>query len=137
MTSAQEYDAVDSGGAWLFFAGTVLGLAGIMRVIDGIWALNHSGSSASFPALKDGLLGDKLNTYGWVWLLVGIVLILSSFLVLSRSQLARWVGIVAAAIGGISAIFWMPYYPIWSLLYIGMAVLVFYALLAHGGRETV
>jgi hypothetical protein len=28
----------------------------------------------------------------------------------------------------------MPYYPIWALTYVGIAVLVFYALAAHGGR---
>lgn len=30
----------------------------------------------------------------------------------------------------------MPYYPIWSLTYVGMVVLVFYALAKYGGRET-
>jgi hypothetical protein len=32
---------------------------------------------------------------------------------------------------------WMPYYPIWSLLYVGIAVLVFYALARYGGPEPV
>ncbi len=29
---------------------------------------------------------------------------------------------------------WMPYYPVWSLVYIALAVLVFYALARYGGR---
>ena len=29
----------------------------------------------------------------------------------------------------------MPYYPIWSMTYIGIAVFTFYALARYGGRE--
>jgi hypothetical protein len=31
----------------------------------------------------------------------------------------------------------MPYYPIWSLAYIGIGVLVIYALVVEGGRAAV
>jgi hypothetical protein len=72
-----------------------------------------------------------------VWLIVGLILILSCFLLLARSQFARWIGYIAATIGGLSAMTWMPYFPIWSLTYVGIAVLVFYALATHGGRESV
>ncbi len=66
---------------------------------------------------------------------MGVLLIVSSFLLLNRSQFARWVGFVAAAVLGLSAMAWMPYYPVWSLTYVGIAVLTFYALAVHGGRE--
>ena len=69
---------------------------------------------------------------GWLWLAVGVVLILSSFAVLSRSQIGRWVGIVAAAIAAITAMTWMPYYPIWALVYVGLAAMVIYALRVTG-----
>ena len=120
------------GGGWLFFAGTVLGLAGVMRIFDAIWAFAYHGNLPD--GLKDGLLGSTLSNYAWLWLCVGAVLILSSFLVLVRSQFARWIGIGAAFIGALSAMTWMPYYPIWSLTYVGMGVLVIYALMAYGGR---
>ena len=55
---------------------------------------------------------------------------------MARSQLARWIGYIAAVIGGLSAMTWMPYYPIWSLTYVAMAVLVFYALARYGGHQT-
>jgi hypothetical protein len=31
----------------------------------------------------------------------------------------------------ITAVSWLPYYPVWSLVYIGLSVLVIYGLLAH------
>lgn len=124
----------ERGAGWLFFAGTMLGLAGLMRIVDAIWAFGYKGALPE--NLRDGLFGTNLSTYAWTWLVVGSVLVLSSFLVLARSQFARWVGYFAAVIGGLSAMLWMPYYPIWSLTYVAMAVLVFYALARYGGRTT-
>ena len=90
----QEYGYAEPPSGWLFFAGTILGIAGIMRIFDGIWAFRYDG------ALPDGLegavLGTSLSTYGWLWIIVGIILILASFAVLARSQFARWIGIIRA-----------------------------------------
>jgi len=127
------YAEEEQGLGWLFFAGTVLGLAGFMRIIDSIWAFGYDGELPE--GLQGGVLGDDLTTYAWVWLVVGAVLIMSSIMLLGRSQFARWVGFFAATVGALSAVTWMPYYPIWSLTYIGIAVVTFYALAAHGGRE--
>ena len=125
----------DAGFGWLVFAGTILGLAGIMRIIDAIWAFRYKGALPD--NLQDGVLGSDLKNYGWTFLIVGIILVVASGLLLMRSQIARWVGYIAAAIGGISAVTWMPYYPVWSLMYVGMAVIVFYALIRYGGRPSV
>lgn len=120
---------------WLFFAGTVIGLAGLMRIVDAIWAFSYDGPVPQ--RLQDGILGDDLDNYAWLWLGVGILLLVCSFLILERSQFARWVGLFAAAVAAITAMTWMPYYPIWSLVYVGIAVLVFYALARYGGPEPV
>jgi hypothetical protein len=121
----------EKGEGLVFFAGLMLGLAGVMRIVDAIWALRFEGNIA----FEDGLVGEKIDNYGWVWLLVGIVLILAGILVIQRSQFARWIGIIAAAVAGISAMFWIPYYPIWSLVYVIVAFTVVYALAVYGGRE--
>jgi hypothetical protein len=100
------------------FAVIVLGVAGIMRIFDAIWAFRYHGV---LPGnLEDGIFGHSLETYGWIYLIVAAVLIACAFLVLSESQVARWVGIAVGAIGAISAIWWMSYYPIWSLTYIAI-----------------
>jgi hypothetical protein len=123
----------NDGYGWLVFSGILLMTAGVMRFFDGIWALNFNGAVPD--NLKDGLLGNKLSNYGWTWIVVGIILFLAGMGVLTRGQLARWIGIIAAALGAISAVWWMPYYPTWSLVYIFLAVFVIYGLSAHGGRE--
>ena len=127
------YESAPRGAGWLFFAGTVLGLAGLMRIIDAIWAFTYNGALPE--NLQDGVLGSSVTNYAWLWLIVGIVLLGASLLILTGSQLARWIGYAAATIGALSAMTWMPYYPIWSLTYVGIAVLTFYALARYGGRE--
>jgi hypothetical protein len=121
----------DRGHGLVIFASIVLGVAGVMRIFDAIWAFRYHGAVPQ--NLEDALFGTSLKTYGWVYLVVGIILILCGLAVLGRSQLGRWVGIAAGAIGAISAIWWMPYYPIWSLTYIALGVFVIYALAAYGG----
>ena len=114
------------GEGWIVFAAVVLGVAGIMRIFDAIWAFRYHGVlPENFEA---AIFGHSLKTYGWIYLVVAAVLIVCAVLVLSGSQLARWVGIAAGAIGVISAIWWMPYYPIWSLTYIAIGALVIVAM---------
>ena len=120
------------GEGWVTFAAIVLGVAGIMRIFDAIWAFRYHGVlPENFEA---AIFGHSLKTYGWIYLVVAAVLIVSAVLVLSGSQVARWVGVVAGAIIAISAIWWMPYYPIWSLTYIAIGALVIYALVVYGGN---
>lgn len=124
---------VDKDGAgWLFFAGTILGVAGLMRIFDAIWAFRYDGAVPD--ALEGAVLGTSLTTYGWVYLIVGVILIGSSFAVLNRSQFARWIGIIAGALMVISAIWWMPFYPVWALTYILLGTLVMYGLATYGGN---
>jgi len=129
------YSDREAGQGWLFFAGTVLGLAGIMRIFDSIWAFRYKGALPE--GLQNAVFGSNLKNYAWTYLIVGVVLLIASVLILGRSQFARWIGFIAAAIGAISAMAWMPYYPIWSLTYIGIALLTFYALARYGGRQAV
>jgi hypothetical protein len=123
----------EKGEGWLIFAGIVLGVAGVMRIFDAIWAFQYHGVLPQ--NLEDALFGHSLKTYGWVYLVVGIILILCAFGVVARSQFSRWLGIVAGAVAAISAIWWMPYYPVWSLAYIAIGVFVIYGLAVYGGRE--
>ncbi len=125
----------DSEG-WTICAATFLGVAGIMRIFDAIWAFRYHGVLPS--NLEDGIFGHSLKTYGWVYLVVAVILILSAIaIVVNRSQIGRWIGVAAGAIMAITSIWWMPYYPIWSLTYIALGVFVVYALVAHGARDEI
>ena len=121
---------------WNLFAAVVLGVGGIMRAFDAIWAFRYHGVLPE--NLENAIFGHSLRTYGWIYIVVAAILILSALgIVMSRSQVGRWVGVAAGSILAVSSIWLMPYYPVWSLTYIGLGVLVVYALAAHGARDEV
>jgi hypothetical protein len=123
----------ERGSGWLTFASIVLIFAGVMRVIDSIWAFRFNGALPD--SLDGGALGTNLRTYAVVYLVVGALLIVAGIYVLYGNQFFRWVGIFAAVVAGLSGAVWLPYYPVWGAVYIALAVVVAYALATYGGRE--
>ena len=123
------------GERWRTFAAIILAIAGFMRFFDAIWAWSYNGPVPE--NLQNALFGHSLNTYGWIYAIVAVVLVGSAVGVMRGSELSRWIGIVAGAVLAISSIWWMPYYPIWSATYIAIGSLVIYALAVYGGREAV
>jgi hypothetical protein len=128
----------DQGSGWLTFSAVILVFAGLMKVFDSIWAFRTKGQLAGelvSGGTGHATLGATISNYGWYWLFLGVVLILAGFAVIGGSQVGRWIGIIAAAVGAIGTMAWMPYYPIWALTYFIIAILVMYGLAAHGGLE--
>ena len=113
-------------GGWLTFSAVILILAGIMRCFDAIWSFGYRGQLPE--NLKDAVLGDTLATYGWWWLITGVILIGAGFAVLAGRDAGRWAGIAAAIIAALGAITWMPYFPVWSLVYVAIGIAVIYGL---------
>jgi len=69
---------------WLTFSAVILIIAGILRVIDAIWAFSYHGALPD--GLQGALLGHSLTTYGWIWLVAGVILIGSGALLFGPSD---------------------------------------------------
>lgn len=123
------------GEGWLMFSAIVLVTAGIMRIIDAFWAFDKDDELEG--RLQTLLFDDDLTAYGWLWLIVGILLILAGFGLFSGSELARWFGILMAVVGAVSSMLWIYQFPIWSLVGVTISLLVIYGLAAYGGRAAV
>jgi hypothetical protein len=128
--AANGYYVEEEGAGWLFFAATMLGLAGLFSTIDGIVALSKS----TFYVADARYVFSDLHTWGWIVLFVGIIEICASFAILVRSQWARWFGIVVASLGALAQFAFMQSYPFWSLTALTLCILTVYGLAAHGGR---
>jgi hypothetical protein len=72
------------------------------------------------------------TTWGWINLIIGIVVVLAGFGVFSGAIWARTVGVILAIVSGIGAFAWLPWYPIWGIAIIVVSVAVIWALTAHG-----
>ena len=101
------------GTGWIVFAGIVMILAGGNMAINGLWAL-HSSSQIE-KSFGDTLLfsSSNLDTWGWIYLIVGAVVVVAGILVFFRVAFGMWVGIIAAMVQAFFAFFWIfsPYWP--------------------------
>jgi hypothetical protein len=128
-----DVEGAVEGWGWLEFSAIVLIVAGVMRIFDAVWAWRFDGVVPE--EFRRSLFGDDLDAWGWVWFTVGIVLIVAGAVITRRAQWARWVGVVAGAGLAISAVWAMPMYPVWSLVYIAFGIMVIYGLVSYGGRS--
>jgi hypothetical protein len=110
----------------------MLGLAGIMSVIDGVVALSKS----RFYTPTATYVFSDLRTWGWFVLIVGVLLIVAAMGIMAGSQFGRWFGIIAAGLSAITQFGMMQAYPFWSMLIFTCSVLVIYGLAAYGGKPS-
>jgi hypothetical protein len=121
------------GTGWLTFAASLLVVSGAFKIFDALWAFKYDDDVSE--EVQTILFENDLQAWGWVWLVVGIVLILAGFAVLSGAQWARWFGVLAGTVAAISFMPWIYYQPLWTILSVTLAIMVVYALVTYGGRQ--
>jgi hypothetical protein len=117
------------GGKWIVFAGVLMILAGGSMFINGLWALDVTNQVEK--SFGDTLLfsSSNLDTWGWIYLIVGAVVVVAGILVFFRSTFGMMIGIAAAVVQALLSFFWIfsPYWPA-ALVIIVLDLLVIYAL---------
>lgn len=111
------------------FAGVILVIAGVFQTIAGLVGIFED----EFYVVGDEWIFEfDATTWGWIHLLVGLVLVASGIGIFSGNVLARTVGVVVAGLSAIANFMWLPYYPVWSIVIIALNVAIIWALTAHG-----
>lgn len=111
------------------FAGTIMVMIGILHVIQGIVALVNDTFYVVGP---EWTFSFDVTTWGWIHLLLGILVAFAGFFVFRGAVWARTVGVLLAVVSAITNFTWLPYYPVWALVVIALDVLVIWALTVHG-----
>jgi hypothetical protein len=109
--------------AWMMF------LIGAFHAIDGFTAILKD---EIFLPVGEYVFKFDATTWGWIHLILGIVMVLAGFGLFSGAVWARTVGVIVAAASAIGTFAYLPWYPIWSILIIALDVIVIWALTAHG-----
>ena len=112
----------------------MLVIIGVMDVIQGIVAL---ANDTFYVVGEEWIFEFNVTTWGWIHLILGIVLVLSGVGIFSGNIAARVVGVIVAALAMVVNFAWLPYYPIWSIVVIAICIAVIWALTAHGRDITV
>ena len=126
-----RYDLEDKGAGWVFFAASMLGLAGIIGVIHGI----VTATKSSFYVSGSRYVFSGPSTWGWIMIIVGVITIFASFGIFRGAQWARFFGIGIASLQALVQLLSIQAYPFWSLCIFALDVLVVYGLAVYGGRR--
>jgi len=133
MRSRGRQVAEGRGYGLLIFASVMLLVAGFWNLIQGITGIARSHV---YVANAHYVFGN-LRSWGWVMLILSILMLLAGIGVLIGNQLARWFGVAVLGLDAIAQMFFIPAYPFWSLTIIALDVVALYGLCAYGSRANV
>jgi hypothetical protein len=129
--SAGRADQTTSGWAvgFILFAGIMMIMVGIFQALQGLIAIFEN---EFYVATRNYLFEFDATAWGWIHLLIGLLVAFAGWGLLSGRTWARVVAITLAVLSAIANFLFIPYYPFWSLLIIAVDVFVIWALVAHG-----
>lgn len=107
------------------FAATVMIMAGTFQFFEGLAAIINDEFFVTLPNYAFEL---DTTVWGWIHLLLGVVLVLAGFFLFTGSATAGAVAIILAGLSALANFFFIPYYPFWSLLLIAMAIYVIWGI---------
>lgn len=126
---------MEQRSGWVTFAGVLLLIAGVLNIFYGIAAI---GDSKFFVADQKYILSN-LHTWGWISLILGIILFFAAFSLWSGGLYGRVVGLTGASLSAISALLSIPAYPLWSLAIFALDIVIIHQIATRGteGRRAV
>ncbi|MDQ0842891.1 MULTISPECIES: hypothetical protein [unclassified Streptomyces] len=123
------------GSAWVtggtVFAGVLMLVEGVLNILSGIAAIAEDDV---YARVGDYVFEFNLTTWGWIHLIVGIVVAVTGWGILQGAAWARGLGVGLAALVAVLQFMWLPYQPIWAVVSIAIAVFVIWALTSDHGR---
>ncbi len=106
------------------FAATIMVLAGVFQAFQGLAAIIGDNF---FVVTGDYAFRIDVTAWGWIHLILGILVAAAGVFLFGGSATAGVVAIVLAVLSAIANFLFIPYYPVWSLVAIALAVWVIWA----------
>lgn len=128
-----------TAGGWAaggtLFAGVLMLVTGILDVFQGIAGIAEDDV---YARVGDYVFKFNLTTWGWIHLIVGIVVAIAGYGILKGAEWGRVAGIALASLNVITQFLFLPYQPWWALISMAVSVFVIWALAtddAYGGER--
>ena len=121
------------GRGFIVVAAVMMLMTGVFQALEGLIAIFQN---EFYVQTRNYLFKFDVTAWGWIHLVLGIIVALAGWGLLSGRTWARVVGITLAVLSAIANFLFIPYYPFWSLLIIALDVFVIWALAVYGGRLT-
>ena len=114
------------------FAAVLLLIAGTLNIVYGIGALDN----ANIFANDKRYIFTDLNTMGWVLIVLGVIQLTAGFSLMAGNTYGRVLGIAAAGLGAIGALFSIGgSNPWWSLAIFALCVYIIQGIFVLGEDE--
>src|SRR5262245_46965815 len=115
---------------WIGFAGLMLMILGAIDFFEGLIAVIR-GEYYAFTS--QGLIIFDTTTWGWLAMIMGVVLFLVGLGLTGGASWARWVAIVLLVVNLLGNIGWVgsSQHQIWALTVVALEIIVLYALTAR------
>ncbi|MEU1548127.1 hypothetical protein [Nocardia sp. NPDC005745] len=106
-------------------AAILLLTVGVLSIFEGISAVAEDDL---IVVGADYVYKFDTTTWGWIHIVIGILLVVAALGLMTGAMWARVVAIVLAALSIIANFMWLPYYPAWSVLVIALNIVVIWAI---------
>jgi hypothetical protein len=83
-----------------------------------------------------GAIIADLTTWGWVTIILSVILVLTGGGLLSGADWARWVGVFLVIVNAVSQVWVFPAAPLWAFIMIILDVVIIYNLTARWSGTT-
>ena len=114
--------------------------AAALMIISGIWAflvgISALAKDRVFVVAPDYSYKIDVTGWGWIHLILGIVVAAGGLCLLLGQTWARILAVFLAVCSAIAQFLFLPYYPLWSILIIALDIFVIWAVLT-GERRAV
>ncbi len=128
--SKQESSTYSSAAVgFTVFAAVMMIMIGVFQAIAGLVALLND---EFYVVGQEWVFQFDVTAWGWVHLLLGVVIGLAGAALFGGAVWARTTGVILAVISAIVNFAWLPWYPIWGIVMITVNVFVIWALTVHG-----
>ncbi|MGP3632082.1 DUF7144 family membrane protein [Streptomyces sp. 24-1644] len=114
------------------FAAALMIFGGAMAILEGIAAI---AKDDLFIVTRHYVFEFSLAGWGWVHLILGVVIVVAGCAVLCGALWARFLGVAVAGLSAIANFLWVPYYPLWALTLVAVNIFVVWALCMGMHRE--
>lgn len=129
MSQQQTSNYSATAVGFTVFAATMMIMIGIFQAIAGIVALIND---EFYVVTQEWIFQFDITTWGWVHLILGVIIALAGMALFSGAVWARTLGVIIATISAIVNFAWLPWYPVWAIIMITVDVFVIWALTVHG-----
>ncbi len=98
---------------WVTFAAVMVVIAGLYNVLSGAGAIAESDSVTA--QVQEVLYGIGIETWGWLWLIVGVAQLITGILLFSRSTMGAVMAVFGAFVSAMVTIFIIFVAPLWAI----------------------